>query len=51
MRRIGPIDVVFAKSQNGKNEVIIAEKIHYFKFKKVEIETKNVLLSSKIKRK
>ena len=48
--RMGLFDLVFAKNENRKNEVLRASKLYYFKYKKVEIDTKNILLSSPLRK-
>ena len=50
VRKIGAFSIIFGKNDAGKNKVIKASKLYYFKYKKVDIETKNILLSKKIKR-
>ena len=48
--RMGVFSLIFAKNESGKNEVLKASKIYYFKYRKVEIETKNILLPSGLKK-
>lgn len=38
--------IVFAKNEYGKNLVLKAQNQHYFRFKNIEITTKNVLLKN-----
>ena len=38
--------IVFAKNEYGKNLVLKAQIQQYFKFKNIEIKTKNVLLKA-----
>lgn len=45
--RMGIFTVIFAKNEAGKNEVLKAEKLYYIKYRKVEIETINTLLTKK----
>ena len=47
---MGIFAVIFAKNESGKHEVLKAGKFYYVKYKKVDIETKNILLSKFIKR-
>ena len=49
-KRMGIFAVIFAKNESGKHEVLKAGKFYYVKYKKVDIETKNILLSKLIKR-
>ena len=49
-KRMGIFAVIFAKNASGKQKVLKAEKLYYFKHKKVDIETKNILLSKFIKK-
>ncbi len=47
----GRTSTIFAKSDNGKNEVIRASKMYKFKYKNVEIVSKNILLKNKRRKK
>ena len=47
---MGIFAVIFAKNASGKQKVLKAEKLYYFKHKKVDIETKTILLSKFIKK-
>ena len=43
----GLFSIVFAKSENGKGESILASKTYKAKYRKVEITAKNILLKNK----
>ena len=45
----GRFCVIFAKNEYGKNVVLNAEKVFYFKYGNVKISTKNVMLAKKKK--
>ena len=47
--KVGLFKLIFAKNEEGKNEVIKAYKFYYVKYKKVDIDTKYILLTRKIK--
>lgn len=47
----GLIAIIFAKSESGKERVLKAHKLYYFKYRNVEIDTKNVLILNKKKKK
>lgn len=48
-KKIGHFQIIFAKNEVGKNEVIKAQQLYYIKYRKVEITTKNILLATKRK--
>ena len=47
--KMGLFKLIFAKNEVGKNEVIKAYKFYYVKYKNVDIDTKYILLTKKIK--
>lgn len=47
----GSFCVIFAKNEYGKNVVLNAEKLFYFKYGNVKIDTKNVMLTKNRKEK
>ena len=47
--KMGLFKLIFAKNDVGKDEVIKAYKFYYAKYKKVDIDTKYILLTKKIK--
>ena len=47
----GSFCVIFAKNEYGKNVVLNAEKLFYFKYGNVKIDTKNVMLTNNRKEK
>ena len=48
---LGKTSIIFAKNDVGKNEVIKASKLYQFKFKNLDITSKNILLKNKRRKK
>lgn len=50
-KKLGHFQILFAKNEFGKNEVIKAQQLYYLKYHNVEISTKNILLEKRRRKK